>query len=118
MAGVRSLDEARAAIEVLRGLDYWYAPYKPWMHWFCKPSPARREFHLHLIEPSHPEFAARLAFRDYLREHPDTAAEYAALKQRLAAQHREDREAYTDAKAEFVRSVLERARVDSPPPRQ
>jgi GrpB-like predicted nucleotidyltransferase (UPF0157 family) len=34
------------------------------------------------------------------------AQEYAALKRRLAETHRFDREAYTTAKAPFVRRVL------------
>ena len=46
------------------------------MHWFCKPSPSERTYHLHLIEPSHPQFAARLAFRDYLRTHAEAADAY------------------------------------------
>jgi GrpB-like predicted nucleotidyltransferase (UPF0157 family) len=59
-----------------------------------------------------------LAFRDHLRSHPHTAAEYAALKRRLARQHEFDREAYTDAKAPFVQRVvaaeLRRSRADAP----
>jgi GrpB-like predicted nucleotidyltransferase (UPF0157 family) len=106
MAGVRDLEEAREAFTVLAELAYCHAPYKDWMHWFCKPSPAKRTHHLHLIEPSHPEWAARLAFRDHLRAHPDDAERYAALKRQLAAEHRHDREAYTAAKTEFVRGTV------------
>jgi GrpB-like predicted nucleotidyltransferase (UPF0157 family) len=51
----------------------------------------------------------QLAFRDYLRAHPDVALEYAALKWRLAEEQRFDREAYTDGKAPFVRRVLKKA---------
>lgn len=114
MVGVRRLDAARGAFDALAALGYWYFPYREWMHWFCKPSPSRRTHHLHLIEPAHPEFGARLAFRDFLRKHPDVAAEYASLKQRLARDHRDDREAYTDAKGEFVRSVVARALAGRP----
>jgi GrpB-like predicted nucleotidyltransferase (UPF0157 family) len=49
-----------------------------------------------------------LAFRDYLRAHPDTAREYCALKRALAVAHGSDRDAYTEAKTDFVRTVLER----------
>jgi GrpB-like predicted nucleotidyltransferase (UPF0157 family) len=44
----------------------------------------------------------RLLFRDYLIEHPETAAKYAALKQRLAAEHPDDRRAYARAKTDFI----------------
>ncbi len=47
-----------------------------------------------------------LAFRDALRADADVRDTYAALKQRLAAAHGHDREAYTDAKAAFVAATL------------
>lgn len=109
MVGVRDLEEARDAISVLEAESYCYFPYREYFHWFCKPSPERREFHMYLIEPTHPQWAARLAFRDRLRTHPETAAEYLALKRRLADEHRADREAYTDAKAGFVERVVAEA---------
>ena len=61
---------------------------------------------MYLIEPVHPQWRARLAFRDWLCTHPETAAEYTALKHELAARHRDDREAYTDAKETFVERVV------------
>jgi GrpB-like predicted nucleotidyltransferase (UPF0157 family) len=51
-----------------------------------------------------------LVFRDYLCSHPEAAVEYARLKHALAERFRDDREAYTRAKAEFISSVLEQAR--------
>jgi GrpB-like predicted nucleotidyltransferase (UPF0157 family) len=110
LAGVRDREEARAAFESLAALGYCYFPYRAdEMHWFCKPSPAFRTHHLHLIEPGNPRFAAELAFRDELRAHPETAAEYAALKLRLAERHRDEREAYTEGKSAFVEAVVTRA---------
>ena len=109
MVGVRSLDEARACFAALAAIGYCHWPYRPWQHWFCKPSPSERTYHLHLLAPAHPQFAARLAFRDYLRAHTDTAVAYAALKLELATRYRSDREAYTEAKGAFVRCIVERA---------
>jgi len=107
MAGVESLYAARPALLVLERHQYCYAPYRTdVMHWFCKPSPAQRTHHLHLVPIGSPLWIERLVFRDYLRAHPDVADEYAALKRRLAETHRFDREAYTDAKAPFVQRVL------------
>ena len=51
----------------------------------------------------------RVAFRDHLRGHPETAAEYAALKRELAVRLGDDREAYTDAKTEFILRVTRMA---------
>ena len=43
-----------------------------------------------------------LYFRDYLLEHPEIAAEYANLKHQLKNNFEHNRDAYTDAKEEFV----------------
>ncbi|OWV90519.1 hypothetical protein ATY75_15040 [Rhizobium sp. N122] len=51
----------------------------------------------------------RLAFRDYLIAHPDAAAEYAALKRRLAAEFRMDGNRYTAEKRGFVDAIVARA---------
>jgi GrpB-like predicted nucleotidyltransferase (UPF0157 family) len=48
----------------------------------------------------------RLAFRDVLRGDPALRAEYAALKDVLAAEHRADVDAYTEGKRAFVTRVL------------
>jgi GrpB-like predicted nucleotidyltransferase (UPF0157 family) len=68
----------------------------------CYPTAAHRTHHLHLVD-EHEELDRRLRFRDRLRADPALAAEYATLKRTLAERHREDREAYTDAKAAFVK---------------
>jgi GrpB-like predicted nucleotidyltransferase (UPF0157 family) len=107
MAGVASLEDSRTAIPVLEADGWLYAPHKPQvMHWFCRPSPARREFHLHLVPTESTEFRARLAFRDALRADPHLAHRYDELKRSLAERHRNDREAYTEAKGQFIADVL------------
>jgi GrpB-like predicted nucleotidyltransferase (UPF0157 family) len=79
------------------------------MHWLCKPDPARRTHHLHLVPTGSARFVDELAFRDYLRSHPDHARRYGHLKRGLAEGHRRDREAYTEGKTEFVRETLDLA---------
>jgi GrpB-like predicted nucleotidyltransferase (UPF0157 family) len=61
--------------------------------------------HVHLMLRAHPVWQRLLAFRDYLRRHPDVAAEYAALKRSLAGDHGGDRHAYMSAKGEFIERV-------------
>jgi GrpB-like predicted nucleotidyltransferase (UPF0157 family) len=108
---VESLEASRPCIDLLRHLDYLYSPYRAEvMHWFCKPDPAKRTHHLHLIPTGSPRLDDEVVFRDYLRTHPDRAAEYGALKRRLAAEHTDDRETYTRAKTDFVESVTAVAR--------
>ena len=110
MVGVRSLDAAGPALPCLARVGYLYAPYRvDVMHWLCKPSASFRTHHLHLVPFGSRLWIERLAFRDYLRTHPDAATTYAELKRRLAAQHEFDREAYTEAKGPFVEAILELA---------
>lgn len=110
MVGVKNLEEAKACIPLLETIQYCYFPYKSdQMIWFCKPSPYKRTHHLYLMETSHPQWAARLAFRDYLKTHKEEKKTYEQLKISLAEKFRDDREAYTDAKTEFVKSVVQKA---------
>jgi GrpB-like predicted nucleotidyltransferase (UPF0157 family) len=110
MAGVRTLNESRPAITAAAQLGYCYAPYHTEVeHWFCKPSPAFRTHHLHLIPVGTPQWLRPIAFRDYLRAHADIASEYEALKRGLAEEHRRDREAYTEAKRPFIDRITDMA---------
>lgn len=68
----------------------------------CYPSASRRTHHLHLVDEQS-ELDCRLRFRDRLRADPDLARAYVELKRTLAERHREDREAYTEAKGSFIR---------------
>lgn len=108
LVGVESLEASRPCFEPLAGLGYLYAPYlAEEMHWFCKPHPSRRTHHLHLVPTDSKRFHDELAFRDRLRASPGIVGEYATLKRSLAERFAEDREAYTEAKAEFIRHVLD-----------
>lgn len=66
----------------------------------------RRVAHLHLVEGDHPRRRETLDFRDQLREQPALAAQYERLKRTAAHEHGDDREAYTHAKAAFIRTVV------------
>jgi len=109
LAGVEDLASSRACFPALARIGYQHAPYRTdEMHWFCKPNPSRRTHHLHLVPLDSQRFQDELAFRDHLRAEPERADEYAELKRRLATRFEHDREAYTDAKADFIRKVLGR----------
>ncbi|HSK49471.1 MAG TPA: bifunctional GNAT family N-acetyltransferase/GrpB family protein [Solirubrobacterales bacterium] len=107
LVGVESLEASRACFEPLAELGYLHAPYlAEEMHWFCKPDPARREFHLHLVPTGSRRYRDELAFRDRLRADPELAGRYAALKRQLVACFSADRDAYTEAKSEFIAAAL------------
>lgn len=73
--------------------------------WFMRWADGRRTHHLHVVVHGADFWSDRLAFRARLRANPDAATRYESLKINLAARFRDDREAYTQAKAEFVRSL-------------
>lgn len=74
-------------------------------------SPSNGPRHRLCVYPQNisPLLREQLAFRDYLRTHPDEADQYGALKKELAARFISDHVGYTEAKTDFVRSVLARA---------
>jgi GrpB-like predicted nucleotidyltransferase (UPF0157 family) len=116
MASVRDPDAVVDEVgEQLWADGWWYVPPEldsggSWRRFFVKPdqSGQHRYAHLHLIAAGHPRWADQIAFRDALRRDDELAERYADLKQRLAAEHAQDREAYTEAKGEFVRDALGR----------
>ena len=68
---------------------------------------AERVFHLHLrYEGDHDE----LYFRDYLQEHPAVAKDYEKHKLSLWKQYEHNRDAYTEAKTEFIKNYTEKAK--------
>ncbi|HEY3398144.1 MAG TPA: GrpB family protein [Armatimonadota bacterium] len=85
---------------------WWYGGHAVFIKRKRRGGP--RTHHLHL-SPGAEWTREHLAFRDYLRAHPEAAARYAALKRELADAHRQDREAYTEAKADFISEILRRA---------
>jgi GrpB-like predicted nucleotidyltransferase (UPF0157 family)/N-acetylglutamate synthase-like GNAT family acetyltransferase len=68
---------------------------------------AEKVYHIHVRYPNDWD---ELYFRDYLIAHPETAAEYAALKRRLYKDFEHDRDGYTEAKTSFVKSITEKAK--------
>lgn len=66
------------------------------------------QHHLYVCAPGNREYNRHIAFRDYLRAHPSDANAYARLKRELAERFGGDREAYSQAKSEFVQRILQR----------
>lgn len=66
-------------------------------------------FHVHLRYAGDND---ELYFRDYLLEHPQVAKEYEALKLKLAKRFKHDRDAYTEAKSDFIRKWTDIAKAE------
>lgn len=110
LAGVGSMNQADSLVEAICKSGYTTSPeFNATLtdrRWFMRWADGHRTHHLHVVVHDGDVWHERLRFRDALRSQPELAERYALLKSQLAARHTNDREAYTDAKAEFVRSVL------------
>jgi len=99
----------------LQSLGYVHVPHADdsFCPFFHRPRAWPHSHHVHVVRAGDPEERRALAFRDYLREHDDVAQTYAQLKQHLASQFsaatEESRQAYADAKTEFIEGVIARA---------
>jgi GrpB-like predicted nucleotidyltransferase (UPF0157 family) len=117
LAPVRSLERAVEAVPVLErdGWLFWSEdPCRHYRLWFLRPRPEARTHHLHLIEHGHPDAVALLAFRDALLADDGLVREYAQLKVGLADRFPGNRNAYSNAKTEFVEEVLRLAGLVAP----
>lgn len=113
LIGVKSLADAPHFIRCLTLLGYVYVQKHevdlPERRYLYKQRRGEDTFHLHMVEPQSEFYRRHIAFRDYLRSHPEAVAEYAALKLRLASEFGSDRSGYTDAKSEFIQSIERKA---------
>jgi GrpB-like predicted nucleotidyltransferase (UPF0157 family) len=109
---VGSLQPLAAVARRLEAAGYVHVPGPddavcPFFH---RPRDWPHTHHVHVVEAGGAEERRTLAFRDYLRGHPETAREYAQLKRTLADRHGggddQAREAYARAKSDFVAQIL------------
>lgn len=108
MIAVAALGDARErCIKPLSDLGYGYVPeyevMMPERLYFNRVEPSSH--HVHIVEIDSDFWKCQLLFRDYLREHPDVAQDYAILKKQLAKEHGTDVAGYTEAKSEFITAV-------------
>jgi GrpB-like predicted nucleotidyltransferase (UPF0157 family) len=74
---------------------------------YCTLSDAMgfRIVQLHFFEANSREVVRHIAFRDYLRAHPETASAYEKEKRRARDLHPNNSHAYTDEKAAWVQDM-------------
>jgi GrpB-like predicted nucleotidyltransferase (UPF0157 family) len=114
MVGVDRISDAQLCMGPLGRLGYEYRPEHevtmPERRFFGKGMPPKEQhYHLHMVEKGGEFWSRHLAFRDYLRTHPETSRQYCELKKRLASEYGSDREGYTEAKTSFIESVVAKA---------
>jgi GrpB-like predicted nucleotidyltransferase (UPF0157 family) len=68
--------------------------------------------HLYLVVQGNGELRKHIAFREYLRTHPEAREGYANLKRALSVKYRNDRVAYSEGKTGFILEVLGKATVE------
>jgi GrpB-like predicted nucleotidyltransferase (UPF0157 family) len=107
-AVVRSHSMLADAVERVRSVaDYTFHgdPYGDGM-WTFTTGHGSHGSRLYLCGPDNTTHRKRMIFRDWLRAHPDDAADYAALKLQLASAANGDWKVYTGGKAEFVAGIV------------
>ncbi|QBK04919.1 GrpB family protein [Hylemonella gracilis] len=118
LASVTSMAVAESVIAPLCAVGYTTsAEYNATLSdrkWLMRWADGRRTHHLHVAVHDGPVWREWLRFRDALRAQPALAARYAEWKADCAGKHPRDREAYTQAKAEFIRAVTKTLAVSHP----
>jgi GrpB-like predicted nucleotidyltransferase (UPF0157 family) len=113
---INSIADVKGCVPPLKNIGYEHlGEYGiPGRHFFRKLSEGTgtRTHHLHAVGVGNDFVKKHLLFRDYLRSHPQTAQQYYHLKIELAAKHTTVRDSYTDAKTEFIESVLGKANAE------
>jgi GrpB-like predicted nucleotidyltransferase (UPF0157 family) len=110
LAGLEDEHDRPTAIAAIVSAGYVHRGEQeiPGRDFFRRGEP--RQYHLHLTRIGSDFWRDHLAFRDWLRTHPDAVDAYMALKTELAARYPTDREAYILGKTSFVEAILHAAR--------
>jgi GrpB-like predicted nucleotidyltransferase (UPF0157 family) len=68
-----------------------------------------RTHHVHIYEEGDKQIVRHLAFRDYVRDHPEVKKEYGNLKEKLAHRYPYDIASYIEGKEALVQDIENRA---------
>jgi GrpB-like predicted nucleotidyltransferase (UPF0157 family) len=105
----------------LERLGYIHLPHPDdfFCPFFHRPASWPHTHHVHVVESGGAEERKTLAFRDYLRAHPEAARAYEDLKIRLVSEldaaGASGGGAYAEAKTELVTQLTERALAEGHP---
>ena len=118
---VRRLHPLEPYAEPLARLGYVHLvhPDDAFAPFFHRPAVWPHTHHIHVVQAGGDEERKTLAFRDYLREHRNVARAYAALKRELAPRYSAAefgaRQAYADAKGDFISRITRQALAEGYP---
>ena len=102
---VTSLEDLDRVQSVFEGLGYQaMGEYGIPQRRFYMKGGECRSHHIHAFCAGHSHVQRHLAFRDYLRAHPQALLEYQALKIKTAASCNNDIEQYCDGKNDFIKT--------------
>ena len=103
---VTSLDALDAAKERMVALGYkWWGEYGMTGRRYCTfadPTSGKRGLQLHCFATGSPHITRHVAFRDFMRRHPDKAHLYEVEKIRARNLHPQDSHAYSMAKSAWI----------------
>ncbi|MEM6282276.1 MAG: GrpB family protein [Chloroflexota bacterium] len=109
--------DATDGIAIMQGMGYIYVDryndIMPFRRYFVLEGdnpehPRDHLVHVHMVAAGGDFWTSHVAFREYLRAHPDEMKRYGDFKQQIAPQFASTFD-YADAKGEFVRGMVEKA---------
>lgn len=109
VANLDAFDQRRTDIEAL-GYG-WHGEFGVEGRRFCTldDKSGKRIAQLHCYQEDSPHAKRQLAFRDYLRAHPEVAADYEAEKYRASALFPDNSTKYAEEKGTFIRAAEAKA---------
>ena len=109
--GIRRLKDAELLLPTLRTLGYdFYKSFQKQRLFVAKGPDDKRTHYLHVMRYNGAKWKSDRLFRDYLRTHPRAVKRYTKLKLDLAKTYPNDRQAYADAKDNFIKDCIVKAK--------
>jgi GrpB-like predicted nucleotidyltransferase (UPF0157 family) len=114
MVGLKDFSIADNVVPKIEALGYEYIQkyeaVMPFRRFFIKEQDGIRTHQIHMVGIGGEFWERHILFRDYLRQNPSIAEQYASLKKELAVREWEDVNEYADAKTEFIKEIENKAK--------
>ena len=107
---VKDPEDDTALLPAFEAAGYALRVKEPAHRMFRTPA---RDVHVHVWAEADPEVARVLAFRTWLRQHPQDCFAYERLKLALALREWDDMNEYANAQSELIATLLAKAEADA-----